>query len=471
MFTFILNWLKKRRVAWSSVPVPEKNTSHGFQIQKQVHLHWHVSDSSQIPQNVIWNAGQLVTPNVATVDTTARIYDKELLERVRMQWQFGEWETLSEIDVLTVEQHPDRAKIALVVASAWLQLGDSIQARKFTQHAKEWGCDKKLIAQLLIAGVHNTLGRVASLNGDEVRAMTHFRDAVKGVSGDSKLASQVRIQHELGKLDSEKNANAVFQTKQQNLPKITVFPAQQKVLQLMRDIHPRAMRTMKKIRIGGMNDGGYVVPECILKCDTVLSIGIGNDVSFDLELANQGMTVLQFDHTVDGSPTVHFNFVFEKKGWGNCTEGDLLDFNEIFTRFQARSPQRGALKFDIEGAEFDALAATDVSQLADFEVIVCEIHWLENLVDSVFFDRVRHAIDKLTTYHVPIHLHANNCSNVALVEGLSIPQVLEISFLRRDLDTFDGLSLESIPGYLDQSNNPAAPDIYMSLFIEKPTYH
>ena len=209
MFTFILNWLKKRRVAWSSVPVPEKNTSHGFQIQKQVHLHWHVSDSSQIPQNVIWNAGQLVTPNVATVDTTARIYDKELLERVRMQWQFGEWETLSEIDVLTVEQHPDRAKIALVVASAWLQLGDSIQARKFTQHAKEWGCDKKLIAQLLIAGVHNTLGRVASLNGDEVRAMTHFRDAVKGVSGDAKLASQARAQTELKKL-SHSSANKLI---------------------------------------------------------------------------------------------------------------------------------------------------------------------------------------------------------------------------------------------------------------------
>ena len=175
-------------------------------------------------KNVIWNAGQLVTPNVATVDTTARIYDKELLERVRMQWQFGEWETLSEIDVLTVEQHPDRAKIALVVASAWLQLGDSIQARKFTQHAKEWGCDKKLIAQLLIAGVHNTLGRVASLNGDEVRAMTHFRDAVKGVSGDSKLASQVRITKEFARLEISdySQKKMVLNNNSRNIGKIIV---------------------------------------------------------------------------------------------------------------------------------------------------------------------------------------------------------------------------------------------------------
>lgn len=412
----------------------------------------------------------LIIENKAT-EPYAMAYDQDLLDKYRNLWQIGEWESLVTLDSDILEHHPDRAKLALIIASAWQQLNDLIVARGFIKKAKDWGCDKKLIAQIVIAGVHNTLGRVASLNGDEVRAMTHFRDAVKGVSGDSKLASQVRIQSELGKLDSKKHVNSMSQTKQQNLSRTTDFPAQQKILQLMRDIHPRAMRTMKKIRIGGMNDGGYVVPECILKCDTVLSIGIGNDVSFDLELANQGMTVLQFDHTVDGSPTVHFNFVFEKKGWGNCTEGDLLDFNEIFTRFQARSPQRGALKFDIEGAEFDALAATDVSQLADFEVIVCEIHWLENLVDSVFFDRVRHAIDKLTTYHVPVHLHANNCSNVALVEGLSIPQVLEISFLRRDLDNFDGFSLDSIPGYLDQPNNPAAPDIYMSSFIEKPTHH
>jgi hypothetical protein len=313
-------------------------------------------------------------------------------------------------------------------------------------------------------GMDKTLGHLASLNQDENRATAHFQLAVKGVSGDSKLASQVRIQRELEKLGSEKYANSIFQTKQQNLSKPTDFPAQKKVLQLMRDIHPRSMRNMKKIRIGGMNDGGYVVPECILKCDTVLSIGIGNDVSFDLELANQGMTVLQFDHTVDGSPIAHSNFVFEKKGWGNCIEGDLLDFNDIFTRFQARSPQRGALKFDIEGVEFDALAATDVNQLARFDVIVCEIHWLENLIDAVFFERVRHAIDKLITHHVPVHLHANNCANVALIEGLSIPQVLEISFLRRDLNNFDGLSLDSIPSYLDQPNNPAAPDIYMSSF-------
>ena len=44
--------------------------------------------------------------------------------------------------------------------------------------------------------------------------------------------------------------------------------------------------------------------------------------------------------------------------------------------------------------------------------------------------------EKLTAYHVPVHLHANNFADVMLVQGVPIPDVLELSFLRRDLGSF-----------------------------------
>ena len=135
----------------------------------------------------------LIIENKAT-EPYAMAYDQDLLDKYRTLWQSGEWESLVTLDSDILEHHPDRAKLALIIASAWQQLNDLIVARGFIKKAKDWGCDKKLIAQIVIAGVHNTLGRVASLNGDEVRAMTHFRDAVKGVSGDAKLASQARAQ-------------------------------------------------------------------------------------------------------------------------------------------------------------------------------------------------------------------------------------------------------------------------------------
>lgn len=123
-------------------------------------------------------------------------YDPELLDRARMQWQFGEWDTLVRLDERVFEHHPERAKLALIVASASQQLNDHIAARRFIKLAQEWGCDKKLMAQLMIASVHNTLARAATINGDESGARNHFRLAVKGGGGDERLTSSARYNRE-----------------------------------------------------------------------------------------------------------------------------------------------------------------------------------------------------------------------------------------------------------------------------------
>ena len=136
--------------------------------------------------------------------TSSVPYDPELLDRARMQWQFGDWKSLTEIDINILEHHPERAKLALVVASAWQQLNDQAAARRYIKLAKEWGCDKKIMAQLLIAGVYNTLGRCAAIGGDESKAQAHFRLAVKGGGGDERLASHARATHEIGQLQLKK---------------------------------------------------------------------------------------------------------------------------------------------------------------------------------------------------------------------------------------------------------------------------
>jgi hypothetical protein len=129
-------------------------------------------------------------------------YDPELLDRARMQWQFGDWESLTQLDLHTLEHHPERAKLALVVATAWQQTNDHTTARRFIKLAKEWGCDKKLMAQLLVAGVHNTLGCAAIVNKDEQRAARHFLFAVKGGGGDERLTNHARRNGEQRRLSA-----------------------------------------------------------------------------------------------------------------------------------------------------------------------------------------------------------------------------------------------------------------------------
>jgi hypothetical protein len=239
---------------------------------------------------------------------------------------------------------------------------------------------------------------------------------------------------------------------------------QQQVLDLVKMIRPWTMASTAKVRIGNENDGGYVTPASALECDVVVSIGIGTDVSFDLALAERGARILQFDHTVDGPPHQHPNFVFTKLGWGPKTEGSFIGFDKIHSQLTKLNPLHSMLKFDIEGEEFDVLETTRVEHLKAFDVIVCEVHYLERLGDPIFFAKVESCFAKLTANHVPVHLHANNYQALILVEGVPIPRVLELSFLRKDLDHFRTLSSDPIPGPLDRPNHRGVPDLCLNPF-------
>lgn len=145
------------------------------------------------------NLQPVICENTASKSYTVA-YDENLLGKYRGLWQSGDWESLVTLDIDILEHHPDRAKLALIIASAWLQLNDHSAARRFVKLAGEWGCDKKLIAQLLIAGVHNTLGRAAAINQDENCALEHFQSAVKGVHGNVKRVGEARALQELAQL-------------------------------------------------------------------------------------------------------------------------------------------------------------------------------------------------------------------------------------------------------------------------------
>lgn len=121
-------------------------------------------------------------------------YDENLLERARNQWQFGDWESLAQLNRDILQHHPDRAKLALLAAAGHAQQGSFSSARQLTRLAQEWGCGAKLIRQIMIAGVHNSLGRAAEIIGQKTRALQHFESSVTiGTPGsDKRLLGQLR---------------------------------------------------------------------------------------------------------------------------------------------------------------------------------------------------------------------------------------------------------------------------------------
>ena len=121
---------------------------------------------------------------------------------LRTAWCMGDWEMLANVSIGGFTHHPERDRIALLVASAQQQLGQHDEARHNVRLALSWGCAPRFVAQILIAGVHNTLGRAAALTQDSDRSKQHFRAAVlpSATEADMPLLSQVRSLREMSRL-------------------------------------------------------------------------------------------------------------------------------------------------------------------------------------------------------------------------------------------------------------------------------
>lgn len=101
-------------------------------------------------------------------------YDQSLIERSVTHWQFGDWASLLSITKETIEQHPERAKLALLVATANAQQGLTYLAREYAEMAKNWGCPREIIARILVAGTYNSIARAAAFTDDDELTRTFF---------------------------------------------------------------------------------------------------------------------------------------------------------------------------------------------------------------------------------------------------------------------------------------------------------
>ncbi|MGE6512614.1 FkbM family methyltransferase [Vreelandella aquamarina] len=143
------------------------------------------------------------------------------LSQAKTHWLFGEWQRLVEITPEEIEHHPERNRLALLVAAAYQQKNGHDEARIWAKQALAWGCPPRAIAQVLISGVHNTLGRIAHLSNNDHRAQQHFMSAINVVEPQhADLMAHARFSKERDRLASEKPTALTFDIKTLSLEKI-----------------------------------------------------------------------------------------------------------------------------------------------------------------------------------------------------------------------------------------------------------
>jgi hypothetical protein len=183
-----------------------------------------------------------------------------------------------------------------------------------------------------------------------------------------------------------------------------------------------------------VGDGGYVLLDRLDPAQVVMSFGIGPSVTFDLEMAERGHTILMFDHTIDTLPGDHASFTWYREGVSGVSQPEAGLFS--LEDHMAKLPEGAIdpiLKMDVEGAEWEALAAAPPGTLARFAQITLELHDLLALDQPTVNASVQKALQALLVDFVPVHVHGNNFGTLGSVGGFACVETLEVTYARRDL--------------------------------------
>ena len=118
------------------------------------------------------------------------------------------------------------------------------------------------------------------------------------------------------------------------------------------------------------------------------------------------------------------------------------------------------LQMDIEGGEYDVLTFESTATLSRFSAMIIEFHFLERLFESNYLYMISILFEKLYRHFSICHVHPNNCCGFTSLNGIDMPNVIEVTFLRHDLvDQFKSASALSLPHRLDRRNVSHQADI------------
>lgn len=241
---------------------------------------------------------------------------------------------------------------------------------------------------------------------------------------------------------------------------------QDTVLFALRRMEPYELVGYEKVRVGRNNDGGYVMIDDFDGIEAAYSIGINDDVSWDDDIADRGIPVFQYDHTITAPPSPRPEFHWQKLGLAAHDEvsSSLTSLRTEIEKNKHSKSKDLILKIDIEDAEWDVFSLMETQTLRSFRQIVAEFHNLQTLNEFGRSTKIIRALSNLAIDHRPVHVHANNNGEWVILGSIPVPTVLEITFVRRDVDKHFVANSDPLPGRFDMPNRVDRPDMPLGLF-------
>ena len=223
-----------------------------------------------------------------------------------------------------------------------------------------------------------------------------------------------------------------------------------------------------KFRVGKANDGGYVIASLPGMYDGCLAGGVLDDISFEEQLITiYPMECYAFDGTISNIQTKNVHFV--QKNLAAETTSTTTNLEEYMV-----NKSNLFLKMDIEGHEFRVLPSIihrgdiqKVKQLvlevhtpADIQLAPHYYQGLSDITNETMFRMMK----DLNQTHTLVHFHANNAPPMQRIDGIDVPHVFELTWIRNDFVQQRLRNTESFPTKMDMKNMPSKPEYYFTGF-------
>jgi len=203
-------------------------------------------------------------------------------------------------------------------------------------------------------------------------------------------------------------------------------------------ILPKEVIGKNRILLGSKSDGCYVLLDDFQNIKIAYSFGISVNIQFDQALADKGIDVYMYDHTINSLP--YENPKFHWKKIGLCGVGKhyvgMKNIEELIKENGHTNEKNMILKMDIEFWEWEAIINLKESTLIQFKYIAIEYHFKDEKYyknHNIYYN----VLKKISKTHQPFYSRCNGVRSKKINFGNNrICQVIEVSYVIRENNFF-----------------------------------
>jgi len=191
---------------------------------------------------------------------------------------------------------------------------------------------------------------------------------------------------------------------------------------------PKDVVGKTKVLIGPKTDGSYVMLNNFENIKLAYSIGISNSIEFDKVLAEKGIDVYMYDHTINRLPFKSGKFHWKKIGIGGNSQRskNIQTLQDMLKENGHLHEKNMILKMDVEGAEWNTLNDVGEEVLSQFKYIILEYHFYNIPINLLY-----KVLKKIYKTHQIFYTHCNPFSPIINFGNNRICGCIEVSYIIR----------------------------------------